>query len=1109
MYSNKFEKLTSEVDAFLNSIGKINITTSAKNVIWVSKDACLKDYNENNGDIQVNVVLSGMSKTFTLNKNLFENVSNVGDVASVLQHQIDLVYGYAKKKDDLSTTPLNERNLFVDVLDGSIVFKSKDSFSINFGSATDWLGFVTGNNAAQSNACMSVKIENPSISYSVTCDIDLNTLFATVTELKDLKIGDILDEIAAQCNAQISLDNPGVTNAIQVVGLELQGATFKIVSITEKNGSNFAAALGLTDKDENAEYFSAKAYLANDPNAAKFENLKLDIANVVDNTLLDQKSKVDVKGKFGVFDVNVTGDLGGILSYTRYIVDPNGLSSEGHISLVKDDANSYYAGGDKVLTVKTPGVTVGAVGNDVLATLTLENANDFDILRNWTLPTSSVYTYGPAGKGTGYNGLTMENVYNGLFAAVDKQLMNFFFDPQTGGVSNPTFLESFNLPMQGKSVLDLMDLRGKINEMSKCLSQGNGATLQELSSFFSQNLGVALNFSLTSAGIGVDITWNKVAVNQATELGGMDFGIEGFYLGGLVEAYLNMNLTLHAHIDLVYDANNSENDGFVATLANTPEKTFIDGFVYLTAANVVTDLHVSVLEKNGSQDSNRQGVFQIGEGLNGAARSRLFMCANVGAVHDTGANNATSNYRQAVAVRIGGELYASRYGLDAGVIKIGVAKDADLAHISCWDNDLNDYGNGYVWVEKGQELKSVAAWNKEDGGVYNTSAITTGELVVSLTGLTEQLKESFLFEKLRQVADGLNDTVRRLQSNLNLVLSKRNVRSIPLIGDSILGASDCLSDLYTKLVEPFRRYVYKNGGFDERSVAEKLLSLLGKYDATNNPFGLDKLTSLGTSGKWAGIQFDESYNDSGDEYVQYKSVENEAAYWRIRLRGSYNLAKDAAFDLGFAGLGLKADAGVNITLEWTLDIGFGISNKDGAFLLLSNGRDTDSTGHELTEADVLTETVGDKHAGDDFNLKLTVTPDAFIQGSLGFLALNGLLANNQYVLNLGIDLNDGNNSNENASEDWDHDKNAKQQINFSSLKSGLSLEAGLRGEVALDMGMTLGIGGYAMKMPHIDADFILNSGALPLENWKKSPLKTSFLMPVFSIKIRFTRLFVE
>lgn len=1066
-----FDGSTDEMDYLDDHINFTDISDpyeeSTLKKIWISNEIGLKKYN---AAFSITVDLDGYSdsKVISFENGYFDKVSCVADIAISIQNKINSAFGWAEYSANKNNRDSVE--LYVETCNGKIRFSSTKNYVLTFSdfSAANWLGFTFSSTSISPKLISSssvhkeaIQIEfKPSSGNVISKVVDLSGL--TPFTINSISVGSILDRIVDSVNNSFGFALIERTSDLEVRITASYKNTYSIYSIQDINGYSIATLLGLTGFSKTADEHSGRESFAVDAtmkeiyqdqsSVVKLENLSFEITNEI----RDSNGNYNVAGHYGVFGVNLIGDLNGLKCTTTCTLDSTNLLNENHSMIssqtYEGDATKtgYLVAQD--ITIVSPSDSINSRLGAVEGNIDQVNFSSYRVDSSLFLDdvsTSIMQHYGPAG-------LTMENVYDELYDAVAKQLMNFFFDPQTGGVSNPTFLESFNLPMQGKSVLDLMDLRGKINEMSKCLSQGNGATLQELSSFFSQNLGVALNFSLTSAGIGVDIIWNKVVVNQTTELGGMDFGIDGFYLGGLVEAYLNMNLTLHAHIDLVYDADKDGhgNAGFVATLANTPEKTFIDGFVYLTASNVVTDLHVSVLENGG----NRQGVFQIGESLNGAAHSRLFMCANVGAVHDTDANNATSNYRQAVAVRIGGELFASRYGLDAGVIKIGIAKDADLGNVTCWDNDLNDYGNGYVWVENGYDLDSVAAWKMDDGGDYKTAAITSGNLVVDLTGLTEQLQESFLFDKLRQVADGLNDTLRSLQSSLNSVLGKKNVRSIPLVGDSILGAADCLTNLHSDLVAPFRKYAYKNNnGADERSVAEKLYSVLCNM--------LDNIAHPNGGETWAGFHFENLYNNC----IQYGKTD-DAICWRMRLKGSYDLAKNADFDLGYPGLGLKGNGGVDITLEWTLDIGFGISQKDGAFLLLSNGS-------EVKKSDVEDENVKDRHAGDDFNLKIIITPKAEVEGALGFLALDGLLRseNGSFVLNLGIDLNDGKNLNEEKVKDWESDKKyAKEKINFSGIKSGLSIEAGLRGKLDIDLGLTLGIGGYTTSAPHIDTDFIFN-----------------------------------
>ena len=121
-----------------------------------------------------------------------------------------------------------------------------------------------------------------------------------------------------------------------------------------------------------------------------------------------------------------------------------------------------------------------------------------------------------------------------------------------------------------------------------------------------------------------------------------------------------------------------------------------------------------------------------------------------------------------------------------------------------------------------------------------------------------------------------------------------------------------------------------------------------------------------------------------------------------------------------------------------------------------------STGRESDESSVENEIKNNqKHAGDDFNLKLTIKPNLDLKGSLGFLAMNGHLdeKKSEFELDLGIDLNDGSNTYEIGEIDWKNDSSAREKISFTGIKSGLSVEAGFRGGVNIDLKTSLGIGG--------------------------------------------------
>ena len=1051
-----------------------NFVDSNKKKVWVSREVKPQKYN---GDIEIKIDLDGNGKIgetdriIVFNKGCFDGAQCVADIAISIQNGINKAFGW---------TADEEVKLFVETFEGKIRFSTSTPCKLTFSSdeSAKWLGFSSkvlnfGDFAAvqKNSVCVEIKVKD--CVDPIACEIDLSDLVGKDGTRRTIVVHEILDRIVSSVNNRLSAIAHGRVTALMRNGVELKIESsykdnYSIKLIKDINGYNIASLLGLTgvsaavDEYKGRETFEVDATLTEVSEICKksgaavtFKDFNLKIVNKIDSS----KNQYQILGKYGVFGTELNGNMGGVSCTTTCALGTEGyLNKDNRINVTLDYGSffnpytylvapeitieSSHNTTDSRLGVLQTNKIVGESGGLIVFSEFYMNEDDPDFMSH----------YGP-------NNLTMDVLYEGLYNVVSKDLMKVFF-----GGDDPTFLESLELPLQGKSVLDLMGLRGKINEMAKCLNQGNGSTLQELKAFFAQNLGVVLNFKLSSTGLGIDIDWTKIIQNQATELGGMDFGLGDFNLGGSVEAYLNLYLTLHTHIDITY---NDGVGGFTTTLLKDVNNTYIKGSVHLSAENVVSDLNVCVAETDSdNQKTTYEKLFQIGD--KDGKHSHLFMEAFVDVAESSvpGPNGITLGSRQAIAIYIGGKLYTSRYGMDAGAITIGVAKNNDdYNNLSCWDNNDDSAALATqlgIWCEDGQKLNSVAVWDRNcDGTIYKTSEIKAHNLVVDLTELTEPLNETFLFEKLRQVADGLSDTLRRLQSNLNGVLSKKNVRSIPLLGDSVLGAADCLTDLYTTLVEPFRKYVSgKYGGFDANSVAQNLYTMLvGK---------LEKLGTPSTGEKWAGIVFTKCYKD----YIQYCESDNEVC-WRMRLVGHYNLEKNKNFDLGFAGLGLKTEGGVDIDLEWTLDIGFGISKKDGAFLLLSTGRESDESSVENEIKN------NQKHAGDDFNLKLTIKPNLDLKGSLGFLAMNGHLVEKKsaFDLNLGIDLNDGDNSYESVGDDWVKDQYAKEKISFTGIKSGLSVEAGLRGEVNIDLKTSLGIGGYTKETPHIETDIVLNWSA--------------------------------
>lgn len=931
--------------------------------------------------LSVKIYMSGVTGSpfeISFEDEFFSGISNIGDIATAFQNAIDL-------------TALKD-HLFVEVYGRKIRFVSSQDFVVDFGNlnVAQWLGFTSAQIDSSSpgfsgnKKCMEIVLKSGAGSIPIQISLESINDKSTIEDVLEEIVSDSLGTVARQ-------------------GMELVGANgFEIEAIYDINGYSIATLLGLSgDVNDGKVKFAVDVIFSEDylnQNAhdtlASFDNFNFTITNeIVDGN-------VDIYAHYGAFGVNVVGNM-------------TGASCTSVIPLTSGEYNAYNSASETKLYVNLK-ETVSPASVVLLGTYktsTNGSSLDLDFFENATELGVAVQTYGPAN-------VSAEDVFSSVNEVVKQDLINYFFgEPKNASDTTPfSFLKNLDLPLQGKNVLEVMGLRSKIVEMSRCLEKGNFATLQDLTAYFNDQLGVSFVFSLSKDGIGIDISWTKEITAQATELGGMDFGVAGFNLGGSLEAYQTVKLELKAHIDYRYDGK------YIATLdltdANRPS---IKGFVTLLAPNIVTDVNVCVKSEDGS---SRQLLLQVGQF--GHNNSSLTMTADVNG--------------EEVVVTLGGKLFVSRYGLSVGSISIGYNGNV-----------------GSVTYSASKLTKAVFKWNEEGTVHYSDASVGADDIIVDLTGITEELKETHLYEKLCQVADGLSDTVRRVQSNLNSVLLKKTVRNIPLVGDSIVSAADCLTGLYSKFVEPFRKYVYKAEGLNARSVAEKLYMLLK-----------GSLTDLeGEMGLWAGENFDQAYKG----ILYYESKDNDRACWRIRLHGTYVLDANGNFDLGYSGLGLRADGGVRIELEWTLDIGFGVSLEEGAFLLLSNGyRDKSNSVADFVE------TSDGWHLGDDLKVKIKITPDAQVKGSLGFLAMNATLNNaNPYEIRLGLDLNDGvNDENEHRIDDVESDKQAKKSINFSGLKSGLSTEANLSGEVPIELGLSLGIGGYEMTAPHIDATFNLN-----------------------------------
>lgn len=966
--------------------------------------------------------------------------------------------------------------------DGSLYFRCHNSFVLRFDSEADakLFGFVNhlknvGKNGrevlglyAQEEFEDNVKTECMEIGVSVNGKIskyliDIGSIiddYASKNGVKNCTLDVLVKKIVDVLNAKIGHDYFGVDvekDGRKRIGIKSVSADVLLDSITDINGYTIASLLGLagqygTNTEDMRSDFYVEASLVDDyledSKVPLFTNFNLVITNKVAN---DQQVVLPVR--YGVVGEKLTLDLSNEKCTTtinsgntnfrmKNLVGPAYLYNSDAGSLFRLNTVSVNKGLDGLS--KDPGAIAYGRYYDVVS---MSSTDDTGNKQNQTRTVGAQFVTEKNNKifnipGNAFYDYTKGDLYSDLYAACKSWIEELY------GANAPGWVNA-QFPVLGDTLLEIMGLQPKLAELEALLKTDMSCdTVQELVAYITEKTGIKTTATLRNGdSIVLDFVWNTSVKNKRIELDHLYFNHDSFGLTGLFKTFLNADLTFSAQVVL-------KENGYLHQVVGTPSKPSITGTVDFVAKNISADMVVYSVENGVRKETELQVESQTGK------ESNIFFRAQVG--------------NDQILMNVGGELNVYLYGAPSGTVKISVAQDNSYNNKSSWNGKLEDKSGSLIC--KTATPSAVVVWNK-NGTATPDKNIQKGDILLDFTGVKDiELKQSSLFDKLRRSVDGLSDVVRRLQSSLNATVMNEDIRNIPLIGDSIINVGDSLSFLNDRFVEPFRNYVYKKTeGLNAGVVAQKLYTILGEYISPNAEGGLS-ICNDDSPVKWARKPFNRYYKG-----IQFFESEDEA-YWHIRLRTTYTLEKDADFDLGFPGLGLKGEAGVNIVLELEFDFGFGFSLKDGAFLLLSNGHD-DASNKNAEKAAVekewpngptgaaQTSTEKLKHAGDDLTLVIRVTPNASLKGSLGFLAMNASVNKKEIILSLGLDLNDGDGYKENALEDWNNDGKVNSVIKFSELISNLSPEANLRGKMDLEIPMMLGIGGYGKKAPHIDTQF--------------------------------------
>ncbi|WP_143149803.1 calcium-binding protein, partial [Fibrobacter sp. UWT2] len=298
-----------------------------------------------------------------------------------------------------------------------------------------------------------------------------------------------------------------------------------------------------------------------------------------------------------------------------------------------------------------------------------------------------------------------------------------------------------------------------------------------------------------------------------------------------------------------------------------------------------------------------------------------------------------------VPMSIFGNLPISVCGYELGNIKFGKWINAegtgnvicadDINSLSSYLSDVDEFVNAWLSnhnVEPTGSVNVVAKTNQE-GSVLGLPEVTlllkeqqkvdidSGTLVVDVSGVYERIAALVdgnldWFDKIKLAVTGLNNLLDSLESSINGGMMS-DIKDVPVVGNALSGGVDFLSKLKQQILEPFSNFVYESTGMTAEMVAQKLNDLFGSYAQLSSDSTL--LTKLSTENEW--------HKEGNGVYYKQGS---DFAEWFFTLGGTYSFGSDIGLDLGFPGLGLETNAGVDLSLEWKLNFGMKVS-KDGGF----------------------------------------------------------------------------------------------------------------------------------------------------------------------------------
>ena len=1016
------------------------------------------------------IAINGRSDVVSLTADMLSECCTVDDVAGAINYE------------------LNKFNNGVKAFarEGKIGFLCENGLPFSVSLSNTALGFASLSYTSTTK-CLKFVFDDGN-KHDV--EIDLCSYLRTAV---NPTIEKLLEQIRDLCNAELSI--LGASCSVDVNDLKLVVTGGKIVSVENLNGFSLVELLGWNVENNSDSYRIVRAQKQRAVEISSF-SLRLN-----ERLHTDGGVKQVASARLGAVGVDITGDID-VTASRVFQLKPNekisDISSIEYDSITKTFSEDVFykgawaytstTGKSNVLNVdlsagllEDPNGKQHFSSSNVYTTLVSRITNPNSIDKNENSSLSSLKSISMLD--------VVDKVAEALKIGVLKSLLGYGENADLDAIAADSTLAALNqkLPLFGKSAPELLGLINKLNDTIDNITKNHPATLQELCQRVKKNLGASLFFEIKDGVIDFCFDWNQTYSSQ--RVGINNFAIrDKVNVGGAAEVYLDGKI--EARFDFTVSTS-----GNALGLPELKEGSKVDIDVTLIGNPLSFDLTLALggmsapLLKVVSSDSDPSYI---------AIKINEVMSFSKPVVNEESDGDESDEAAEASWLHekdecfVGGKLRVECAGLDIGEIKLGVmALENNKTVLKTWGQgssdgkfNLADVVAGKVGVVAPSGFP-VTLTDEEKGDV------TVGSVVLDMSGIKTSWEKFDLYGQVRLVADALSTALRKAQSSLNKTFLSDGMRKIPLVGDAIVGAADCLTALDEAFIEPFRKFAYNSQNLNAAMVAERLYAILqktGLLRALDQKVLLDAQNNCTQKVLWAGAEFDRFFEDNGSQYIQYKD-KGDCVEWRFRLGDTYTLSGNADFDLGMPGLGLSSKGGVGLELSWDWYIGFGIS-QTGAYIMLSKGDDSNNT---ITEdgktIKVVADGIGEEIEvpvegkpnekekqklvhGDDIQVKMTVKSDLALQGSFGFLKMTAGVTpgdpKNPFpidkdgksilsTITFGIDLNDGENGSTRQDLDDQTDADSSTtQIKTDNIASALSVETNLDGNLDINIGMTLG-----------------------------------------------------